>query len=530
MPYWIIAILTLSLALGSAFTPSLARAAAAPVITDVRIAAVGPDSVRITWRTDILSMTKVWYSTVSPLAMDDDTPMAYLPAFVTYHNIEINDLEPSTTYYFHVVSASDNDTQTISDQFSFTTKPPGPPDVTAPVISQVGTGSIKTKLAHIVWKTDEPAGSKVWYSTTSPLAMDVGDPVVYSAKLIKNHDTILYNLAPGTTYYYHVASWDKAGNFTLSDEHSFTTIPLPPLPRPAISTIRLKYTRPTEARITWQTDEPALSRVWYDTHNRIWDNGNTPELAYGSAYVTSHDVTITDLEPNTTYYYQVVSATPDDSQSMSREFSFTTKPLPPPDVISPELINVAPTNVKATTAHVTWKTNEPASGKLWYSTTSPLAMNDGDPMTYASAHTLNHDLFIRALQPDTTYYFHVFSYDPAGNGVMSPQMTFKTLPVVPAVDTTPPNITTLVSQAGTAMALIGWNTNEPATSRVWYGTATPLDPDVTTPSVSSSVLVTDHQLQLTDLLPNTTYYFIAESIDASGNITESNESFFTTEP
>jgi cysteine-rich repeat protein len=83
-------------------------------------------------------------------------------------------------------------------------------------------------------------------------------------------------------------------------------------------------------------------------------------------------------------------------------------------------------------------------------------------------------------------------------------------------DTSPPVITNLVATPGPGdAATISWTTNEPADSRVDFGT----DPGALAASVSSPTLVTSHSIDLTGLLAGTTYYFRATSADAAANAT-----------
>jgi beta-lactamase superfamily II metal-dependent hydrolase len=66
---------------------------------------------------------------------------------------------------------------------------------------------------------------------------------------------------------------------------------------------------------------------------------------------------------------------------------------------------------------------------------------------------------------------------------------------------------------------ITWNTNEPATSVVRYGTTS----GSYTYTASDGSLVLNHQISLTNLTPYTTYYYIVESTDATSRTTTSQE-------
>ncbi len=81
--------------------------------------------------------------------------------------------------------------------------------------------------------------------------------------------------------------------------------------------------------ITWTTDRPGTSRVVYDTvsHTTL---GSAPNYGYAFSTdefdtdpkVTSHSVTITGLNPGTTYYYRVISSA--SPESVGEEISFST--------------------------------------------------------------------------------------------------------------------------------------------------------------------------------------------------------------
>ncbi len=99
----------------------------------------------------------------------------------------------------------------------------------------------------------------------------------------------------------------------------------------------------------------------------------------------------------------------------------------------------------------------------------------------------------------------------------------------PPTDTTKPTISALSITPASTTAQVSWTTNENSSSRVWYGTSTPLTLTSPTASVFNSALVLAHSLSLPGLSPSTTYYVVVESKDAAGNTaTSSNSSFVTT--
>lgn len=81
-----------------------------------------------------------------------------------------------------------------------------------------------------------------------------------------------------------------------------------------------------------------------------------------------------------------------------------------PDTTPPVISNVQVSNVKDTSATITWTTNEPSDSLVRYGTTVP-------PSSTASAPGLvtSHSIILAGLSSSTKYYFEVQSTDGSGN-------------------------------------------------------------------------------------------------------------------
>jgi len=88
---------------------------------------------------------------------------------------------------------------------------------------------------------------------------------------------------------------------------------------PVISTVRTANVSGASATITWQTDEPANSRVEYGLTSAY---GNLSAL--DASLITHHSIGLTGLTKNTTYHYRVRSRDAAGNLAMSRNFTFTT--------------------------------------------------------------------------------------------------------------------------------------------------------------------------------------------------------------
>ena len=91
-------------------------------------------------------------------------------------------------------------------------------------------------------------------------------------------------------------------------------------------------------------------------------------------------------------------------------------------------------------------------------------------------------------------------------------------------DTSPPVISNInATNITTSSATITWNTDEPSTSHVDYGTTTSYGN-----TEGNGFLVTNHSVGLAGLSPNTTYHYRVRSTDASNNEAVSSDGTFTT--
>lgn len=197
-------------------------------------------------------------------------------------------------------------------------------------------------------------------------------------------------------------------------------------------------------------------------------------------------------------------------------------PFGPSDTTPPTIVALEVTDKSDTGAVISWQTDEPTTSELHL---CDLTDPSGQCALIEPEETPDavHSITLAKLNPGTSYQLTVISMDAAGN--KAEQETEFTTPG--EAGTTPPVISAVaVSDRGESSASVGWETEEPATSQVEYGTTsaygstTPLDKELTT----------NHSVTLTGLEPNTTYHFRMKSKDATGNEATSSDAAFQTEP
>jgi PGF-pre-PGF domain-containing protein len=119
----------------------------------------------------------------------------------------------STTNQSMSGSGTDWDAERMNDTIWFTV------DLRYPLISNIQNGTVTFSYAYILWNTDEPSTSIVYYSTNQS---DLSSSETNST-LVTTHNITLSNLTGSSTYYYNVSSCDSAGNCNKSSTYNFTT-------------------------------------------------------------------------------------------------------------------------------------------------------------------------------------------------------------------------------------------------------------------------------------------------------------------
>lgn len=304
----------------------------------------------------------------------------------------------------------------------------------------------------------------------------------------------------------HIGHGDKFGACSGDNNGSDTTAP-------SITNVTATNITQTSATVTWTTNEGSTSQVEYGTTAAY---GATTTL--DTAKVTSHSVNLSGLTNGTVYHFRVISKDTVGNQSISGDMTFTTGAA---DTTGPSISAISVTGIGQTGATVIWTTNEGATTQVEYGTTAAY----GSTTTLNSSLVTSHSQVLAGLTAGTVYHYRVLSKDGAGNLSVSGDLTFTTSAVV---DATAPTISGIsLSGIGSTSATVFWNTNEAATSKVYFSTSNPFDLS-SAANQSNSSLSTSHSIGLSGLSASTTYYYVIQSADAANNTATTSIANFTT--
>ncbi len=249
------------------------------------------------------------------------------------------------------------------------------------------------------------------------------------------------------------------------------------------------------ATITWNTSEPTKSDVYFGTssENLIYHVGNIE-------FKVHHEADLTGLRKKTDYYYKIIATNSSGQRVESFVQYFNTDKMK--DSVAPEVSGLRVLQTIDTAAAIHFFTNEPSRVNIFYGFTP----NKLDKRRSDNSLRYEHLIIIDGLKSGSKYYFSILVKDEDDNTTeRSGEFTTDAYHNYGQI-----NISNLVPQnANQAIilpeaAVISWDSNVLATSEIVYGT----DPDHLNKRLSASK---DHQLshrvELTNLNPNTVYYF-----------------------
>jgi hypothetical protein len=323
----------------------------------------------------------------------------------------------------------------------------------APAISGVSAALSSATGAVITWATATGATSQVEYGMT----LGYGQTSVKDRNLLTGHTVTLAGLWPNATYHYAVISTDASGGKTVSADATFTTFSAA---GPVIGNVSIVSISTTGATITWTTDTPSSSQVFYSGTDRkyIFNPGYVNSSAIqDSGGVMTHTVPISGLLPNTLYHFAVQSTDGNRDTSYSGDQTFITQaPSSSGPVISNITINgsagpvgwfpgtagqsFAPLGMTCcgysyAQATFSWATDEPATQNKvlliplvggGYLQSAQLDSGTAVAVSGNPAATTAPSVTIYQLAPNTTYVYMVQSTDANGNTTTSPNYEFTT--------------------------------------------------------------------------------------------------------
>lgn len=249
------------------------------------------------------------------------------------------------------------------------------------------------------------------------------------------------------------------------------------------------------AIVTWSTSRTSNSFVKFGKNP-----GNYGEEVGSSTQVAAHTISLTGLDPGTTYYYVAQWTDEDGNSGSSDEFSFTTSPAPYVSSVKFSGVNINSLYVNFTIANAVKAT-------LHYGKTTDYG---GSESISTSTTESTYTIALSNLTEGTLHHLKITGEDAEGNAYDSDDYTFETLP-------TPKIIGLKVQQVAgmpTATLRLLWTSNTLVSSIVTYYPTS--SPEKAVDQISLT-LKKNHEVILKNLIDSTDYTIDIKGKDSAGN-------------
>jgi hypothetical protein len=415
----------------------------------------------------------------------------------------------SQNYYYRIgsVDTSDESKNNPSYTVAQDITPEGRYEEPPEMIDDVQVSNITSRGAQISWLTDRVCDSKVQIGIESN---NYFDDEMYRSDAVVNHEIVLTNLQPGTTYYYRTKWTDEDGNTGSSKELTLVTNPAPRVEDVNISSVGLNF-----AILDITTKGAIKANILY---GKTKNYGASKEINT-STVESEYSVMLTELEDGSTYHYTILLT--DEEGYEYENFGDMVFDTPP----RPQVSNVQiqeKKGVPTPTIEVFWESNIAVNSIVRYS-------HDGKSLDKVDMELLEgeHKMEIEGLDPDSSYQLTVEGVDAMGNRAVSEVYAFTT-----ATDTRPPEVYGIKSEGDiqssdiqtdrsrSAQLIISWETDEPSTSQVLYGEGAANDGYPYSTQTDSEMRY-KHVIIVSNLSPSKVYHFKVVSKDSAGNVGES---------
>ena len=319
---------------------------------------------------------------------------------LTTHDIDIEGLDPGTTYYYKVLWTDEDGNTGSSEEYTFTTN-------AAPYVSNVTFSNISLYDAFVNFTVKNATNVTVQYGKTEQYGAVNS---ISTSTSESNYTVKLEELTDGSLYNVRIAAEDEEGNEYLGDNYTFETLPVPKITALKIQQVEGMAT--ATFRLLWVSNTKLTSVVtYYPT--------SAPQLAKDSINLTptvAHQNIIKDLLDETEYTILIKGEDAAGNEATYEPQKITTSA----DLRPPAILNA---NVETTIVGVgeeakaqiiiSWDTDEGATSQIEYGegTSGEYTLSTQEDTSL----TTNHSMTIPGLTPSKIYHFRIKSKDKNAN-------------------------------------------------------------------------------------------------------------------
>ncbi len=299
---------------------------AMPILTGEPKVEIGANQATFSWRTDTDSTSQVAIAPEDVYEAGAKEPYWQIigdtNSYVKSHGVAVYELKPNTTYHYQLRSKGRIGPMAVSRDFTFTTS------AEELIISNYFSQVIDQQTAVFKWITNKDADSEIKFAPYH------GEVVAYDeSKVVKDngeqviHEITIKDFQAGIFYDIEIASTDEKNNRAVQVLRHFSTSEEDTAP--AISHIKVDSTifiddsNRIQTVVSWLTNEPATSRVYFEegVHSKKELKEKT---SLSSDYNREHVIVIPKFKAGLVYSFRVESIDSGGNISTSKVHTFMT--------------------------------------------------------------------------------------------------------------------------------------------------------------------------------------------------------------
>ena len=293
-------------------------------VNSVEISDIKDNTALISWMTEVPTKGIIYYG-LNPEKLDQN---ASYSALSSWHTSTLSNLTIRKTYYYSITSYDQWGQMQETFVRSFSTS--GMADTVAPKFSKVDILQTTPNAMAFSWTLSEAANISIYYARIVN-GVDDGKLKYISAGTTsksKSSTSFVYNLTPDSSYWLKLIAKDSGKNQTeywarfytgLGDAKTKIPVKIYNVKPMSFDSARITT---EQATISWSTNWVATTKISYGTKSKSY--GKSIEINK-NALARDHQVTLTGLKANTTYYYKITAYNSFYGKTVtSEEFSFRT--------------------------------------------------------------------------------------------------------------------------------------------------------------------------------------------------------------
>ncbi|MEK7097465.1 MAG: fibronectin type III domain-containing protein, partial [Patescibacteria group bacterium] len=236
------------------------------------------------------------------------------------HSVIVNDLDPDTVYHYQIRSEGPIGPMGRSSDFIFRT----PKE--ALEIGSYAVDNISPEKAAFKWVSNIETDSQIKYIPYRNNMLAVDETRTVKDKAFTTiHEIVISEFEAGTVYQIEISGKDAGGSIASKVIPTFFTSEedLPPTISQVQTNLAISPGKDSkiQAVISWMTDEPSTSRVFYQKGFAASGTELAEKTSIDPNFTKKHAIVITKFDPGAIYTFKVESVDSGGNMTLSKTYT-----------------------------------------------------------------------------------------------------------------------------------------------------------------------------------------------------------------